>query len=59
MMPSLKSLEYLCEITTVENVVGRERERGREEQISGVREGALLRNGNGMGWKWPFVKKDT
>jgi hypothetical protein len=35
----------------------REREREREQQIKGVREGALVRNENGMGWKWPLGKK--
>jgi hypothetical protein len=35
------------------------RGREREEQINGVRDGALDRNGNGMGWKWSLVKKDT
>ncbi len=24
-----------------------------------MRDGALDRNGNGMGWKWPIVKRDT
>ncbi len=37
----------------------REGEREREQQINGVRDGALDRNGNGMGWKWPIVKRDT
>jgi hypothetical protein len=36
-----------------------EGEREREQQINGVREGALLRIGNGVGWKWPLAKKDT
>ncbi len=36
-----------------------EREREREQQINGMRDGAEDRNGNGVGWKWPFVKKDT
>ncbi len=29
--------------------------REREQQINGVRDGTLDRNGNGMGWKWPLV----
>jgi hypothetical protein len=37
----------------------RKRGREREQQISGVREGALVRNGSGMGWKRPLVEKDT
>ncbi len=37
----------------------REREREREQQINGVRDGALNRHGNGVGWKCPLVKKDT
>jgi hypothetical protein len=62
MIPSIKSAEYLCEITTGENRVGskrRVREREREQQINGVRDGAFDRNGNGVSWKWPLVKKDT
>ncbi len=34
-------------------------EREREEQINGVRDGALVRCGNGVGQKWPLVKIDT
>jgi hypothetical protein len=34
-------------------------EREREQQINGVREGALGRNGNVVGWKWLLVEKDT
>jgi len=37
----------------------KEGEGGRERQINGVREGALVRNRNGAGWKWPLVRKDT
>ncbi len=37
----------------------RERERKKEQWISGVRDGALDRNGNGVGQKWPLVKMDT
>ncbi len=37
----------------------RERKIVREQQINGVREGALLRIGNGVGWKWRLAKKDT
>ncbi len=37
----------------------REGEREREQQINGVRDGALDRNGNDIGWKWQLVKKDT
>ncbi len=33
-------------------------EREREQQINGVREGALVRNGNVVDWKWPLVKKE-
>jgi hypothetical protein len=54
--------DYLHEITTGENRVGskcKEGERVREQRINGVRDGALVRNGNGVGWKWPLVKKDT
>ncbi len=36
-----------------------EGERERKQQISGVRDGALDRNGNDMGQKWSLVKKDT
>jgi hypothetical protein len=31
----------------------------REQQINGVSDGALDRNGNGEGQKWPFVKMAT
>jgi hypothetical protein len=58
-MLSIKSSEHLCEIATGEIRVGsklRGREREREQWIYGVRDGALDRNGNGMGWKW---KRDT
>jgi hypothetical protein len=34
-------------------------EREREQQINRVRDRALDRNGNGVGWKWLLVKKDT
>jgi hypothetical protein len=49
-----KSLEYLYQILTGENRVGskrREGEREREEQMNRVRDGALEKFGNGMGWK--------
>ena len=36
-----------------------EREREREQQINGVRDRALGRNGNGKGQKWLLVKLDT
>jgi hypothetical protein len=36
-----------------------ERERDREQRTSGVRDGALDKNGNGVGRKWSLVKKDT
>jgi hypothetical protein len=39
--------------------VEREGGREREQQINGVRDGALDRNGNDVGWKWQLVKKDT
>ncbi len=54
MIPLTKSLEYLYQILTGENRVGskrREGEREREEQINGVRDGALEKFGNGMGWE--------
>ncbi len=54
MIHSIESSEYLYKITTGENRVGskrRWRERERELQINGVRDRALNRNGNGMGWK--------
>jgi hypothetical protein len=37
----------------------RGRERKREQRINGVSEGVLDRNGNGVGWKWLLVKRDT
>ncbi len=37
----------------------RERERERDQQVNGVRDRALDRNGNGVGQKWPLVKMDT
>jgi hypothetical protein len=37
----------------------RGRERERERQINGARDGALERNGNGVGQKWPLGKLDT
>ncbi len=37
----------------------REREREREQQINGVSDGALVRNRNGVGQKWPLVKLNT
>ncbi len=59
MMLFIKSSEYIYgEIQQVKTYWG-EREREREQQINGVRDRALVRNGNGMGWKWPLVKKDT
>ncbi len=42
-----------------ESGVSGEGEREREQKINGVRGGALDRNGNGMGWKWPLLKRDT
>ncbi len=39
--------------------VSREGGREREWLINRVRDDALDRNGNGVGWKWPLVKKDT
>ena len=38
---------------------GRRREREREQQINRVRDGALDRNGNGVGQKWPLEKLNT
>jgi len=55
---SIKSLEYLYEIAMGENGVGSKR-REREQWISGVRDEALDRSGNGDGLKWPLVKKVT
>jgi hypothetical protein len=37
----------------------KQRERERDRQISRVRDRASDRSGNGVGWKCPFVKKDT
>ncbi len=37
----------------------REREREREHWINRVGDGALDRNGNGIGQKWSKVKTDT
>jgi len=54
--------EYLYENAAGENIMGskrRGREREREQQISGVRDRALGRNGNGVGQKWPLVKLNT
>ncbi len=34
-------------------------EREREQQINGVRDGALDGDRNGVGWKWLLVKTDT
>ncbi len=31
----------------------------REQQINGVREGAMVQDGNGVGQKWPLVKLNT
>jgi hypothetical protein len=31
----------------------------KEQQINGVREGALVQDGNGVGQKWPLVKLNT
>ncbi len=49
----------LQQVKTELGVREREGEREREQLISGVRDGAFDRNGNGVGWKWPLVKKDT
>jgi hypothetical protein len=62
MTPSIKLSEYLYEIATGENGEGnkqRGREREKGSDSSRVRDGALDRSGNGAGWKWPLVKKDT
>jgi len=37
----------------------KEGEGEREQQISRVKEGALQRSGNGVGWKWSLAKEDT
>jgi hypothetical protein len=55
----IKSSEYLCGVAQVNKWWGVRGEREREQQINGVREGALVRNGNVADWKWPLVKKDT
>ncbi len=34
----------------------RERQKQREQQINGVSDGALVRNGNSVGQKWSLVK---
>jgi hypothetical protein len=39
--------------------VEREEEREREQGINGERDGALGRDGNGVGKKWQLVKMDT
>jgi hypothetical protein len=52
MIPSHQTAEYLCEITTGETgweLRKKEQERERDQQINGERDGALNRNGNGMG----------
>ncbi len=36
--------------------VQKAQERDREQCINGVKEGALVRNGVGVGQKWPLVK---
>ena len=36
-----------------------EGKRNREQQIRGEREAALVRNGIGVGQKWPLVKQNT
>jgi hypothetical protein len=59
MIPSQKISEYLCKITTGETEWGVDGEREREEWINRVRDGALDRNGNGVGQKWLLVKMDT
>jgi hypothetical protein len=59
---SINLLEYLCGMATGKNRVEskqRGRERKREQRINGVSDGVLDRNGNGMGWKWSLVKRDT
>jgi len=49
MIPSIKSSEYLCGMATGENRVwSKQRGREREQQINGVRDGVLDRNGNGV-----------
>jgi hypothetical protein len=60
-IPSKNLSEYLCEIATGKNRLwskqsGRERNREREHQINGVRDGTLDRYGNGLGWRWLIVK---
>jgi hypothetical protein len=50
-MPFIKSSEFLYEIATGETEWGGRGEEGegeREQQINGVREGALVRKGNGV-----------
>ncbi len=56
-----KLSEYLYQMATGKNRVGSEPsgEREREQRINGVRDGALDGDSQGVGWKWPLVKKDT
>jgi hypothetical protein len=59
MKPPTKSSEYLYKMATGKTEWGN-RQRGskreREEQIKGVRDGALERFGNSVGWKCPLGK---
>jgi hypothetical protein len=49
MILSIKLSEYLYEIATDKNTVGSKRRGRKREQISGVRDGAFDRSGNGVG----------
>ncbi len=58
MIPSTKSSEYLHQMASGENRVGSKwREREREEQICGVRDGALEIFRNGVDWKQSLGKR--
>ncbi len=46
-------------MTTEWGVNRGEGKKDREQQISGVRDRALVRDRNGIGWKWPSLKKGT
>jgi hypothetical protein len=54
MIPLTELLKYFYQMSTGENRVGSKRREGeieREKQINGVRDGALKRFGNEVGWK--------
>ncbi len=63
----LLSIRYIqwCHVSNCQSIYGKVQqvktwwgvrgEREREQHFNGVRGVALVRNGNGVGWKWPFV----